>query len=105
MSEPAFQFKKWGELTEQEKDRAAARLVQVFKMMERHATLSDHELVDRVITEVWGKCPFPLGSEPENLLDELITRFEKRAGIRRDDDGKIVPPTLGPNEPFVGPHE
>ena len=52
--------------------------------------MSDKELVALVEREIWGKlCIF--GSPQDWLLDELISRFETRGGIKRDDNGSFLP--------------
>lgn len=51
--------------------------------------LSDRDLVAAVEKQIWAKLGF--GSQEDWLLDELINRFEEQRGIKRDDDGNILP--------------
>lgn len=63
-------------------------------------TLTDAELSNAVIKEVWGTLRFC--SRKDWLLDEMITRFENKCGIVRNEDGEIVvvnPPEVVPVPP------
>jgi hypothetical protein len=61
----------------------------LLKSKDRVAKLTDRELSAAVLSEVWAGLGF--GSKADWLLDEMIQRFEKRAGIERDEDGEILP--------------
>jgi hypothetical protein len=80
------------EYTEQEKQKMAVGVLRFLEINERSKKLSDIELVEQVVDKVWGTA-FNLGSWEEQLLDELITRFENQVGIERDDEGRIIKPT------------
>lgn len=69
------------------------KIIEALKRFELKEKLSDEELVEKVIEEVWGKLV--LGSEEDGLLDELITRFERKSGIERDENGNILPKKSG----------
>lgn len=75
----------------------------VLKFMEATARvekLSDRELCALVIEKVWGKVL--LGSEEDCVLDELISRFEQRCGIERDEEGRVLADVAGvPQKPTV----
>jgi len=75
---PSHQF------SDQDLDRLMASLT----LMGKIESLSDSELADLVVNRVWGRLS--LGTEEEFLINELITRFELRVGIERNDDGEIV---------------
>ena len=80
------------EYTEQEKQKMAVVVLRFLEINERSKKLSDIELVEQVVDKVWGRA-HNLGSWEEQLLDELITRFENQVGIERDDEGRIITPT------------
>lgn len=63
-------------------------VMKLVKETERIANLSDEELSDLVINEIWSK--FIFGSREDFLLDEMIKRFDKKSGIVRDKKGKII---------------
>lgn len=75
--------------TEAEKEKMYRGVLRFMELHDRSAALSDVELVEQVVDKVWGRA-HNLGSWEEQILDELITRFEHRAGIDRDDEGRIV---------------
>jgi hypothetical protein len=50
--------------------------------------LTDADLSDAVLNEVWAQIS--LCSKGEVLLNEMMTRFDKRCGIVRDEEGEIV---------------
>lgn len=53
-------------------------------------SMSNEALSDAVLSEVWADLP--LNSRKELLLNEMIDRFDKVYGIKRDDDtGEIIP--------------
>ena len=52
--------------------------------------LTNRELSAMVLHHVWAK-KLVFGSHEERLLDKYITRFEKLAGIERDEDGIMLP--------------
>lgn len=63
----------------------------ILKAVERRIAvqaMTDVELSDAVITEVWAQLAFC--GENEVLLDEMIERFDKRCGIVRGEDGEVV---------------
>ena len=63
----------------------------VFRMLnnnEAAATLSDGDLIDAVIEQVWGDLP--MTEEPSSLLAEMITRFQKLAGVHETPKGATV---------------
>jgi len=74
--------------TPEQVERFTNGMMKMIQNMDEMKMLSDRELVEAVIEKVWGQMI--LGGEQETLLDELITRYEKRSGIKRDDEGKIV---------------
>lgn len=65
-------------------------LIALLEGTEHVKKLSDCELSTTVIEKVWGQLV--LGSEQDFLLDELISRFEEKCGIERDDEGRVVAP-------------
>jgi hypothetical protein len=57
-------------------------------IVDKVSKLSDQELTDQVIEKIWGQLTF---CSPEDaLLDELLRRFETRAGIIRSEEGEII---------------
>lgn len=79
---------KWEDMNQEEKAEAASRVLVVMNRIETISKLSDLELSDRIVNEVWGRMY--LGSVEETLLNELVTRFEKLTGIERNEEGEIV---------------
>lgn len=67
---------------------AAAKLARMLALAEEMQGLTDGELANRVIEEVWGLEE--VDTVPGALIDELLNRFEQFAGIERDDEGAIV---------------
>lgn len=52
-------------------------------------SMSNEALSNAVLSEVWANLP--LNSRKELLLNEMIDRFDKAYGVKRDDDtGEIV---------------
>jgi hypothetical protein len=82
---------KWADMTPEQKDKAARGVLRFLDL----TALSDRELAARVVNEVWGKCVI-LGSIEECLLDEMISRFENKSGIKRDDEGRVIPEATHP---------
>lgn len=77
------------EFTDEEASRFCENVWQSIERKKRAEALSDVRLVEEVIDKVWGK--FSFSDERMDLLDELIDRFEKRAGIKRDEEtGEII---------------
>lgn len=70
--------------------RVARGLEKFMALTDRFEAMSDVELAEVVIEKVWGQLV--LGSEEDAALDELIKRFEAAKGIKRDDDGRVIPP-------------
>lgn len=79
---------RWDSMSQEDKDGFVDALISFMKMRDRMEAMSDVALIEAVVEQVWGKMAW--SSEEENLLDELISRFEKRCGIQRDDEGKPV---------------
>ena len=72
------------------RDEALVRgLVKMMVASDSVKALTDRELTTEVIDKVWGNLP--LGSREEWVLDELVARFEKRCGIERDAEGRVIP--------------
>jgi hypothetical protein len=65
----------------------AAALMKVFREQDKIQKMSDSALSQEIINNVLGNMVF--GKRDELLLDEYIKRFERRAGIRRDETGEI----------------
>lgn len=63
------------------------RLAHYLDYAEKAEQMSDAQLIDAVIERVWGQMAW---NEPEALLNELMKRFEQRAGITRDENGEII---------------
>lgn len=68
----------------------AEQAQRVLDMLDRYTavqSLTDRELADRFLTEVWAK----MSGNQDFLADELLGRFEHLAGIIRDNEtGEIV---------------
>ena len=64
-------------------------VIRLLDAREKVEKLSDRELSALVLHHIWAKkvgwC-----SQEDFLLDEYITRFERMAGIKRDEDGNII---------------
>jgi hypothetical protein len=69
-------------------DDTAAHVLAYMSIVDKVSKFSDQELADQVIEKIWGQLAF--GSLKDALLDELLRRFETRAGILRDEDGEII---------------
>ena len=82
--------KPWTEMSEEERHKIADGVCRFVDLTKRVEALSDRELAARVVNDVWGKC-VRLGTEEEALLDEMITRFEAKSGIERDEEGRVLP--------------
>lgn len=80
--------KKWEEMTPEERDQAVDRVARFMAAKNKVDALSDIELVEQVIERIGSKLNF--GSEEDNLLDGLLSRYEDKVGIKRDDEGRIV---------------
>lgn len=74
---------------EAEREMAAEGAMMCLAARDHVEALSDRELVSRVEKQIWAQLGF--GSQEDWLLDELINRFELRRGIKRDDEGNILP--------------
>jgi hypothetical protein len=71
-------------------DEQLDNLMRLLNARERLTNLTDRQLTALVLHCIWAKkvgwC-----SPEELLLDEYITRFERLAGIRRGEEGDILP--------------
>lgn len=78
-----------------------SRLAAVFEVHEDIAKMSDQDLSDAVINEVWAKLRFC--SRQDWLLDEMIARFDKRCGIvRGEEDGEVVADDISEQATKIG---
>jgi hypothetical protein len=78
---------KW---TPAEKDKIARDLLNFIEGMKSSEALTDRQLCAQVIEKCWAK--FNLGSEQDWLIDQLVTRYEAKCGIQRDDEGRVIGP-------------
>jgi hypothetical protein len=70
-------------------EEQAARLLAALDDSQSIHDLTDAQLSEAVLNEVWGKQY--LFSRPEMLLSEMIGRFDKLAGVKRDEEtGEIT---------------
>ena len=82
---PATDSTKWT-------DEQLNRLIKAIRIFDQIEKMTDLELSEAVLHKVWA--PMNLGSEGEMLVSQLLNRFEKKAGIERDDEGNVVPSTI-----------
>ena len=69
-------------------DDTAAHVAAYMVTTDKVSKLSDRELTDQVTEKIWGQLAF--GSLEDVLLNELLRRFEARAGIIRSEEGEII---------------
>lgn len=69
-------------------DKNIDKLFKILEKTDKIGKLTDAELSERVINEVWATIGY--GSDRELLLDEMVRRFDKFAGIKRDCNGEIT---------------
>jgi hypothetical protein len=60
-------------------------LVKFIRICEQVDQLSDEALSTEVLHRIWAQ--FPHGTVEDVILSELLTRFDRLAGIVRDEDG------------------
>ena len=72
-----------------EQDKLVNHIMKWLKVANEVEKLTDAQLADAVVADVWAKM-FKLGTREEALLDEMIKRFEAKSGIERDDEGEII---------------
>lgn len=70
-----------------EESESADNVLNFLDMRTKIEALSNEEMSDGMI-KVWANLR--LGSIEENMLDIFITRFDKLAGIERDEGGNII---------------
>lgn len=63
-------------------------LVRFIHICEQAETLSDEALSTEVLQRIWSQLPH--GTVEDVILSELLTRFDRLAGIVRDEDGGAV---------------
>jgi hypothetical protein len=70
-------------------DAQLDQLIDLLDAKDKIQKLTDRELSALVLHHIWAKkvgwC-----SPEEFLMDEYITRFERMAGIKRDEEGEII---------------
>lgn len=77
------------DLPKNDSEALCEALLKWLKVTEKVSKLSDTELSIAVVDKIWGRIT-KLGTEEEALLNELINRFEKHAGIERDEEGEVI---------------
>jgi hypothetical protein len=71
-------------ISDADKANLHALLMDTLREGMRAAKLTDKELANEAIVKVWGRLK--LGKEEEAIVDELIRRFQKLAGIPEYED-------------------
>lgn len=77
------------EFTEEQAAKLCAYLFDSIACENAAKALSDAQLADRFLNEVWGIERLTM--ESEAIVSELLSRFEAKCGIRRDaETGEVV---------------
>lgn len=83
-------MKEWDDYTQEEKDRISARILDSLRRESLIKALSDRELAYRFFDEVLSEIP--MDSNRGFIAEQLLTRFEAKCGIKRDEEtGEILP--------------